>query len=396
MIMNFLNTKDTILIKGIACLFLVITILATSARMNAQNKDDYKDDDSLNPPTAIQSVMPSEDAPHEATWLTWVHRFTYGSEYQTSLDPTWVAMTKALLGSEKVNIIIYNQLERRRIGGLLRNAGVSLTNVRFYIRQTDDCWIRDNGPIFVYDTNNQLKITDWGFNGWGFDTPYVLDDPLPITVANNLGLPRVDLNSIILEGGAIETDGNGMFMATRSSTLQNGRNTNMTQAQLESVLTTNLGVTKFIWLNGAFGGQDDITDMHIDGFAKFAPNNKIVTMSNSSLSYWGLSNADITTLRAATSIKNAPYTFVNLPLTANNVITTSGENLGFKGSYVNYYVANTVVLVPTYNDANDNSALNVIQQLYPTRTVVGIDVRNLYKQGGMVHCVTQQQPASRL
>ena len=358
--------------KGIACLLIFIAILMTSAQ--------------------AASVMPSEDAPHEATWLAWVHHYTYGKAYRDALDPTWVAMTRALVNSEKVKIIVYNQSEKKRVTGLLRNAGVSLTNVRFYIRQTDDTWIRDNGPIFVYDTSNQLKITDWDFNGWGFDTPYALDNTVPISVANNLGLPRIDLNSITLEGGAIETDGNGMFMATRSSTLQNGRNPNLTQAQFETALTTNLGVTKFIWLNGIFGGQDDITDTHIDGFAKFAPNNKIVTMSNSSLSYWGLSSADINTLRAATNISNVPYTFVNLPLTANNVVTTSGENLGFKGSYVNYYVANTTVLVPIYNDANDTSAMNAIGQLYPTRTVVGIDVRNLYKEGGMVHCVTQQQP----
>jgi agmatine deiminase len=91
-------------------------------------------------------------------------------------------------------------------------------------------------------------------------------------------------------------------------------------------------------------------------------------------------------------VNGQPYRFAYLPLTANNVVTTTGYNIGFKGSYANYYVANTVVLVPTYNDPNDTVALGIVQQLYPDRAVIGIDVRNLYRWGGMVHCVTQQQP----
>ena len=102
--------------------------------------------------------------------------------------------------------------------------------------------------------------------------------------------------------------------------------------------------------------------------------------------------ADIAALKNATDINGVPYNFVLLPLTANNVVTTYGTNLGYKGSYVNFYVGNTVVLVPTYNDPNDATALGIVQTLYPGRTVTGIDVRNLYAQGGMVHCVTQQQP----
>jgi agmatine deiminase len=205
-------------------------------------------------------------------------------------------------------------------------------------------------------------------------------------------MPRLDLNDVVLEGGAFEVDGDGVFMATRSSILEPERNPEMTQTELEAVLTENLGVRKFIWLNGAPGGQEDITDMHIDGFARFGPNGTLVTLRSADLSYWGVSAADVRTLAGASDVNGTPYRFVYLPLTANNVITTSGYNIGFKGSYTNYYVANTVVLVPTYNDPNDAAALSIIQQLYPERAVIGIDVRNLYRWGGMVHCVTQQQP----
>lgn len=340
----------------------------------------------------IQTRMPDEAARHEGTWLQWPHQYTYGTAYRSRLDATWVEMTRALVPGEKVHIIAYNATEKARITNLLTTAAVPLANLDFLLRPTDDCWVRDDGPIFVFDANKSLKFTDWGFNGWGLDTAYAKDNTVPLAVATQLGLPRVDLNATVLEGGAVELDGYGMLMATRSSILEAKRNPGLSQAQLESLLTTHLGATKFIWLEGAPGGSDDITDMHIDGFAKFGPNRTIVTMSSADLTYWGLPAADIAKLYQATDIKGAPYSFVQLPLTANDVVTTYGSRLGFKGSYVNYYVGNTVVLVPTYNDPHDAQAKNIVQLLYPGRTVVGIDSRNLYANGGMVHCVTQQQP----
>ena len=132
--------------------------------------------------------------------------------------------------------------------------------------------------------------------------------------------------------------------------------------------------------------------MHIDGFARFGDPNTIVTMNNTDLTYWEVPSADITKLNNAKNTNGAAFNFIKLPLTRNNVVTTYGKNLGYKGSYVNYYVGNNRVLVPNYNDPNDAVANQMLQNLYPTKTVVGIDVRNLYANGGMVHCVTQQQP----
>ncbi len=340
----------------------------------------------------ILTRMPDETAPHEGTWLQWPHHYTYGTSYRNALDATWVAMTAALVPGEKVHIIAYNSTESTRIKTLLTNAKVPLTNITFLLRPTDDVWVRDNGPVFVVTPTNEMKILDWGFNGWGLDTVFTKDNTVPVGVATALAMPRVDLNSTILEGGAIDHDGKGVMMATRSSILESKRNPGLSQATLEARLKANLGFSKFIWLNGAPGGQDDITDMHIDGFAKFGPNRTIVTMSKTDLAYWGLPAADITSLYAVTDLAGTPYAFVTLPLTARNVVTTSGKNLGYKGSYANFYVANTVVLLPTYNDPNDAQAKIILQKLYPTRTVVGIDSRNLYSQGGMIHCVTQQQP----
>lgn len=336
-------------------------------------------------------TMPDETQPHEGTWLQWPHQYEYGATYRNRLDATWVAMTKELVQSENVHIIAYNTTEKNRIIAKLNAANVPLTNVDFRLFKTNDVWVRDNGPIFVRNSSNQLRIEDWGFNGWGNKTGYTKDNIIPKSVGTAIGMTVINLNATMkIEGGGYEIDGAGVFMATKSCILNSNRNPGMTQSQAEAILSTKLGVTKFIWLDGVPGLE--ITDMHIDGFARFANANTIVTMNNADLLYWELTQPDINKLYAATKANGDAYNFVNLPLTQNNVVTAYGKNLGYKGSYVNFYVANTKVLVPFYNDPNDLVAKNILQGLFPGRTVVGIDVRNLYENGGMVHCVTQQQP----
>lgn len=335
--------------------------------------------------------MPDETQPHEGTWLQWPHRYQYGKTFRNRLEPTWVAMTKELVQSEKVHIIAYNQKAKKRIKNKLTEAGVPLANVDFKIFKTNDVWVRDNGPIFVEDASGQLKIEDWGFNGWGYKTAYGKDNVIPKSVGNSIGMPVVNLNGFLnLEGGSFEIDGNGVFLATKSAILNDNRNPGVSQAEAEEILHDMLGVEKFIWLDGVPGL--DLTDMHIDGFARFGDENTIVTMNSTDLTYWEVPQSDINKLYASTDFDGTPYDFIYLPLTKKNVKTTYGKNLWTKGSYVNFYVANTKVLVPTYNDPNDAVAIDILQGLYPDREVVGIDVRNLYANGGMVHCVTQQQP----
>ena len=353
--------------------------------------------------SAQNYFFPDESELHEGTWLQWPHQYEYGISFRNENDATWVAMTNALQANEKVHIIAYNSTEQTRITNLLTSASVPLTNVDFKIFQTNDVWVRDNGPIYVYDSNGNLVIEDWGFNGWGGDYNFDKCNPIPTSIANATTTPVVNLNSIMtVEGGSLEMDGNGVFLATKSailsqsnpnSQIQSIRNLGMTEAQANAIFTQYLGAEKFYWLQGGFS-TEDITDFHIDGFAKFAPGNKIVTMSQADLLYWGVIQSDINILFSMSNIDNIAYTRITLPLTQNDVSKTNGTNLGYKGSYCNYYVANNRVLVPNYNDPNDAVANNIIAGLYPGRTVVGIDVRNLYGNGGMVHCVTQQQPAN--
>ncbi|MCD0473883.1 agmatine deiminase family protein [Flavobacterium sp. EDS] len=348
-------------------------------------------------PSQVQYTMPNESDLHEGTWLQWPHQYQHGISYRNDLDETWVAMTNALQSTEKVHIIAYDVIEQARIIDLLKGAGVSLANVDFKIHRTDDVWVRDNGPIYVRDAQGKLVIEDWGFNGWGGKYESANCDVIPSVIGADTGVTVLNLNNIMVnEGGSVELDGHGVLMATKSSIIsqkpkKSVRNKGMAQAQAELNFTKYLGATKFIWLEGGFS-EEDVTDMHIDGIVKFASDNKMITMSDSDLSNWGLSDSDITILNAASNIKNEVYTKVILPLTKRDVTTKTGIALGYKGSYINFYVANGKVLVPNYNDPNDIVANKIIEGLYPGRKVIGIDVRNLYANGGMVHCVAQQQP----
>ncbi len=373
---------------------LLILLTIFSSCQKEENIDEPTNE------TEVMYIMPAETEIHEGTWLQWPHHYQYGMAYRNSLDATWVSMTKELVSSEKVHIIAYNQTEKDRIISLLNTESILLTNVDFKSYKTDDTWIRDNGPIYVRDKKGNLVIEDWGFNGWGNK----IDDltglliqskncnKIPSKIASDQEITKIDLNSeMINEGGSVEIDGNGTLMACKSSILNNNRNPGMTQAQAEKIFKKYLGVTNFIWLDGQAGIE--ITDQHIDGFAKFGNSNTIVTMEPNDLLEYDVKQTDINKLYSAKDKNGNAYSFLKVPLTQNNVVTTNGTNLGYKGSYVNYYIANNKILVPNYNDPNDATANAIIQTLYPTRVVVGIDVRNLYKNGGMIHCVTQQQPA---
>lgn len=357
-------------------------------------EESVVDADTTTQPSTNVSVlytMPEESEPHEGTWLQWPHEYQYGKLYRNRIDATWVAMTKELVSSERVHLVAYDEDEKERIIDLLEEEGVSLANIDFKIYQTDDVWVRDNGPIYARDKSGKLVIEDWGFNGWGKKADFKNCNNIPEKIAKDQNTERIDLNSIMInEGGSIEIDGAGTMMACKSSILNSNRNAGMTQSQAQEIFAKYLGVTNFVWLNGKAGLE--ITDMHIDGFARFGNSTTIVTMSEDDLIDWQVPEADIQTLYAAKNKNGKAYSLVKLPLSKNNVMTTYGKNLGYKGSYINFYIANTKVLVPNYNDPNDAVANAMIQKLYPTRKVVGIDVRNLYANGGMIHCVTQQQP----
>ena len=359
---------------------MLLSLMALVALTNCQLLRDMEE-----PPQPDLSeneyTMPGEDEPHEGTWLQWPHNHTYPGHTERH-DVTFVAITKALHVGERVHIIVYDQVEEQRVQALLQHAQVDLTQVDFYQWKTDDYWVRDNGPIFTFDKNEQLVVQDWGFNGWGEKAPFQHCDQIPGKVSEELGMPDLVV-SMINEGGSVEIDGNGTLMAKKSSILNINRNPGLSQLAVEALFRQYLGVTNFIWLEGKAG--QEITDDHIDGTARFANAHTIVTYEQEESD-----PEEYQQLVQARNVSGQSYDIVHLPLTRYRLPASRDY-----GIYINFYIANEVVLVPNFEDPHDEIANARIQALYPNRRVVGIPAIELGIDGGGVHCVTQQQPRAR-
>jgi agmatine deiminase len=331
---------------------------------------------------SILYTMPEQSEPHSATWLQWPHNYGWDRKHTDRYDPIWVAMTKALAPGERVEIVVYNEEEKSRVRSLLTDENIDLDSIGFHIWKTDDVWGRDNGPVFVFNEQNEQLVLNWEFNGWGDKEDYANSNIIPTLTADTLNLPVIDL-PVVLEGGAVELDGNGTLMGKLSCITNDNRNPNFSLEEIENYLTTYLGVTNFIWMDGTPGLE--ITDDHIDGTARFVSDSVIIVNEKDMVEpseYEIFSNSQ--------NSRGETYNLVELPVTTKKM-----PGAEWWGLYINYYVGNEVVIVPIYSDPNDAEALRIIGELYPNRSIVGIDVRELYKDGGMLNCVTQQQPAPR-
>lgn len=361
---------------------LVALTVSTSNITSVEPTEKSKEDSPMS-----SYYFPSEEEKHEGTWLTWPHQYTYGIEYRKEVEDIWVQMVSALHSGENVHIVAYNAMEKKRILSVLERAKIDLSRIDFVIAKSDDVWSRDTGPMFVFDKNAKLIITDFAFDGWGKKTPYQNDDKIPQAVAEAKQFPIIEIPDFVLEGGAVELDGSGTLLAAKSSVISKNRNANMTTAQAETYLTKYLGISNFIWLEGVT--DQDITDAHIDGMARFYDEKTLLTVSEDDFFelYEDIKESDYDILLNAKNAAGEPYELIEFPMTAQNA-----QGVNYKGSYLNYYIGNEVVLVPVYDDYNDELALEILSELYEGRKIVPLDVTALYQYGGMLHCVTQQQP----
>ena len=343
--------------------------------------------------------MPAEWEPHDGTWLQWPQDRVYRG-YELKLEGMWLAMVDALHQHENVHIIVADERQREHVASQLKYFSIGLENVHFYIVPTNDVWARDNGPIFVIDDNGNVAITDWEFNGWGERFPYDLDNLVPSAIGDKLSVP-VFKPPMVLEGGAVEVNGAGTFMATRTSIIDPYRNPGMSQAEIEAVLGKYLGVQHFIWLTGAGRGEcdrwGDETDSHIDIVARFTGESTVLYNWSDDRSdpRYALFERTRAELEAATTESGKPLTLVPLPVPEVHQVTTMTDWRGTTltdAAYSNYLVANGVVLVPVFGSAHDAQAKAIISEQFSDREVIGIDAVGLIEHGGAIGCVTQPQP----
>ena len=266
-------------------------------------------------------------------------------------------------------------------------------------------WLRDSGPIFVRRKTSgkqeaAVAVTNWKFNAWAKYDDYQLDDRIPLQAARLLGMRSWDpcatladgtTRRLVLEGGSIDVNGAATLLTTEECLLSEvqQRNPGIAREQLEQAFHDYLGIDQVLWLNRGCAGDD--THGHIDDVSRFVGVNTIITAvekNTSDENHLPLAeNRD--RLKSARNLDGKPFRIVEMPMPAPVIF--AGQRL--PASYCNFYIANGLVLVPTFNDPNDRRALNILAELFPSREIVGIHSGDLIWGLGALHCMTQQQPA---
>ena len=343
----------------------------------------------------VRYRLPAEWEPHQATWLVWPQNASDWPGKFSRIKRVYREIVSHLSESEKVRIVVNPGETRKRAKGFLREESTNLANVEFYECPTDRSWIRDSGPFFVRDDSGGLSVLDFGFNGWAKYPDWENDNMVPGFVAEALRLdsetPTHLGKKIILEGGSIEVNGEGLLMTTKQcllSTDKQARNSSFEKNDYEAVFSEYFGATNVLWLNRGIEGDD--TNGHVDDICRFTdPRTVVLCLENSAEdpNYRPL-RENLEILQDLRLKDGGKIEIVSLPMPSP--LFFDGERL--PATYANFYVSNEEVLVPIYNDPKDREALGVLSELFPKRHVVGIDCVDLVWGFGAIHCMTKEEP----
>jgi agmatine deiminase len=339
--------------------------------------------------------FPAEFEPHAATWIAWPH---HEPDWPGKLEPIpWVyaEIVRALHGHERVEILCHDEEVKESARRTLDAHGVR-DNFRLHLVPTDRVWLRDSAPTGVIAGDGSVRLVNWKFNAWAKYANFERDERIGAAVERITRLPRTEPTRpdngerVVLEGGAIDTDGEGTLLVTEECLLSpiQERNPGLTREGYEQVFRDALGIRHTIWLGEGCVGDD--THGHVDDVARFTSPEVIVLAyepdpADDDNHRRSLDNFDRLQLAGG---ERGALRIVKLPFP--RAVEMNGERL--PASYANFYVANGVVIVPTFNDKNDRVALNTLAGLFPGREIVGIHAVDLVWGLGTLHCLTQQQP----
>ena len=355
----------------------------------------------VNTPRMQNFRMPAEWDRHDATWLAWPHNpQDWPGKFQV-IPWLYAEIVRLLAQREMVHLVVQHEKEEGKALGILDRAGANLHNVRFHCWPTDRVWTRDSGPIFVRNPEGKVALTNWRFNAWAKYDDWTLDDQIPGRVAEALSLPAWQPvyqhedgreQRVVLEGGSIDTNGQGVLLTTEECLLSEvqQRNPGLNREQLEQVFAEYLGMDSVIWLNRGVAGDD--THGHVDDITRFVSADTIVTAvepDTTDANHEPLAE-NLQRLKAARTVDGKQYNIVELPLPRPVVF----RRQRLPASYANFYIANGTVLVPTFHDKNDRIALNILAELFPDREVIGVHCVDMVWGLGTLHCMSQQQPAA--
>ena len=360
-------------------------------------------------PRELGYRMPAEWEPHEATWLSWPHKAASWPGKLHLILPVYARMVAALARSETVHINVNSPEMERLARRFLEEAGAR-GDIHFHHFPTNDAWCRDHGAIFIVQDGavsvpdaasvrdtadscppSRLAATDWGFNAWGEKyPPFDLDDQIPRRMAEFLSVPRFE-GGMILEGGSIDVNGDGLLLTTEACLLNPNRNPHLSREIIERRLCDFLGVHQVLWLGDGIAGDD--TDGHVDDLARFVAPQAIVAAVEDDpddVNYEALQQ----NWRRLTALATAATPRLEIvPLPMPPAVIYEGQRL--PASYANFYIANRVVLLPGFDQERDRRAAEALRPFFPDREIVTLDCTDMVWGLGAFHCLTQQVPAAQ-
>lgn len=340
--------------------------------------------------------LPAEWEPQSAVLLTWPHEKGDWGVCYTRVESVFIALTQAITRTQTVIIGVLDAPHQAAIQTKLNQHNVPLAQVIFYLAPSNDVWARDHGPITVINQHKQPVLLDFKFNAWGDKYASQLDDQIPARffqadsladILKDFAYEKIDF---VLEGGSIESDGEGTLLTTSACLLNPQRNRLLSQKQITEKLQAYLGCDRVLWLDhGQLNGDD--TDAHIDTLARFLNPQTIayVACDNPQDPHYAALAKMADNLSAFRDAKGQPYTLVPLPL-PSPIFDQQGQQL--PATYANFLITNHQVLVPIYQDPLDVPVLALFKQHFPEREIVGVDCRVVIEQFGSLHCLTMQIP----
>lgn len=344
----------------------------------------------INTPASLGYHFPAEFGPHTATWLSWPHKEASWPGKIDSIFPSYATFVKWITMGEKVHINVKDEAMQTFAENHLIKADVNMDQVHFHFFPTNDAWCRDHGPAFVVNANGSPKkaVVNWMYNAWGDKyPPYDLDNEIPVQIAKYLDLPCF-YPEIVMEGGAVDFNGQGTLITTESCLLHPNRNPHLDKNQIEKYLFDYYGVSQVLWLKDGIVGDD--TDGHIDDLTRFVNEDTVVTVveSNTKDENHQPLQENLNTLKSMRLLSGKQLNIVELPIPAPVIY----EDTRLPASYANFYVCNHAVIIPTFRDKNDEKAIEILGACFPDRQAIGVDSLDIIWGLGSFHCLSQQEP----
>ncbi len=346
----------------------------------------------MNTPKEKNFYMPPEWYQHECCWMQWPYNNPnhdgYGAVPSWShfdFDKgrlAWSNVANSISKFEKVKMIVHpDEISKAKE---LLNSEIEIIQLKI-----DDCWARDSGAIFLLNKENKLGGIDWEFNGWGKFKPFDSDNKVAKFMIEKSSATYFK-NNMILEGGSIHVDGEGTLLTTEQCLLNKNRNPKLSKEEIENNLKEYLNINKIIWLKN---GTDEGTDGHVDNIACFVKSGTVLALSCKDRNdpFYERINENLEILKTSTDNKGRKLNVIEIEMSYKRLIPNDDE----PSSYINFYIANKGIVMPSFEDEKaDYRAKNIVQSVFPDRKIIAINGIDISMGGGNVHCITQQQPKS--